>query len=351
METSRLLSVKMEKFQIIGKNKAELKEWVLAQGLPSYTAGQLMDWVYRKHAVTFDAMTNLSKNTRSLLNDKAEIFLKGPAHSEKSEDGTIKYLFGTTTSDDFVETVYIPDDERATLCVSSQVGCRMGCAFCMTGRMGFRKGLKSYEILNQILSVPEFDKLDNIVFMGMGEPMDNIDEVLRALWCLTSQDGLAWSPKRITVSTIGHMPGLRRFIEESKCHLAISLHTAVPSQRQSWMPSEKAWPVEETVKYLRTIDFSGQRRLSFEYIVFKDMNDDIAHANELIKLLKGIECRVNLIRFHTIPDTPFKSPDEITVRNFAEYLNKKGIRTTIRKSRGEDIKAACGLLSTQGLNK
>jgi len=217
----------------------------------------------------------------------------------------------------------------------------------MTGRMGFQAQLTAQEILNQILSIPESESLTNIVFMGMGEPMDNMDEVMRALEVLTSEDAFAWSPKRITVSSIGVHPGLLRFLEESKCHLAISLHTPISSQRLSWMPSEKAWPIEETIKILRNHDFGKQRRLSFEYILFKGLNDTPAHAKSLIALLRGLECRVNLIRFHTIPDSPFKSPDEMTVHAFSGYLNAKGLKTTVRKSRGEDIQAACGLLSTK----
>jgi 23S rRNA (adenine2503-C2)-methyltransferase len=295
-------------------------------------------------------MTNLSKQARSILAEKAELYRHEPVHSEKSSDGTVKYLF-RTLSGDFIETVYIPEDDRATLCISSQVGCKMNCAFCMTGRMGFHSNLKSYEILNQILSIPYFENLTNIVFMGMGEPMDNLDEVMKVLDRLTAADGLAWSPKRITVSTIGLIPGLKRFLDESKCHLAISLHTAIPSQRASWMPSEKAWPEEEIMRLLKTYDFSGQRRLSFEYIMFKGQNDSRMHADQLLRLLKGLDCRVNLIRFHTIPGSPFVSPDGETMEGFANYLNKRGIKTTVRKSRGEDIKAACGLLSTGGVNQ
>ncbi|MDP4276989.1 MAG: 23S rRNA (adenine(2503)-C(2))-methyltransferase RlmN [Bacteroidota bacterium] len=338
----------MEKVQLVGKHPEELKQWVLEQGLPAYTVRQLLDWMYRKRVFRFEEMTNLAKATRTLLSERAEAFHEAPAHAEKSADGTVKYLFRTLDGS-FIESVYIPEPDRGTLCVSSQAGCKMGCAFCMTGRMGFKSNLTAFEILNQIFSIPETGDLTNIVFMGMGEPMDNLDEVLRALDCLTASWGLGWSPKRITVSTIGVLPGLNRFLQESHCHLAISLHTALPDQRAAWMPSQKAWPLSDSIELLRTVDFSGQRRLSFEYIVFCGLNDDKAHADHLLRLLDGLECRVNLIRFHTIPDTPFKRPDETTLQYFADYLNKKGLKTTIRKSRGEDIKAACGLLSTSGM--
>jgi 23S rRNA (adenine2503-C2)-methyltransferase len=332
-------------YQLLGKNLAEIRQWVFEQGMPSFTANQLLDWVYSKRVHCFDEMTNLSKATRTLLNEKAELYYSAPVHVSESTDGTKKYLF-KTIGGAFIESVYIPEIDRDTLCISSQVGCKMGCEFCMTGRMGFNSNLKSFEILNQILSVPESEKLTNIVFMGMGEPMDNIDEVMRALERITAADGFAWSPKRVTVSTIGHIPGILRFLKESKCHLAVSLHTAIPSQRLLWMPSQKAWPVENLINTLRSYDFGGQRRLSFEYIVFDGLNDSRMHADKLCDLLKGLECRVNLIRFHSIPNSPFKSPDEKKLHDFADYLNKRGLKTTVRKSRGEDIKAACGLLST-----
>lgn len=338
-------TTKMEKFQLLGKKPDDIKRWVIDQGLPSYTAGQLLDWIYIKRVHGFDEMTNLSKTTRTILNERAELYYSKPVHISESSDGTRKYLFQTSTGV-FIEAVYIPETDRTTLCISSQVGCKMGCEFCMTGRMGFNSNLKSYEILNQILSIPESNKLTNIVFMGMGEPMDNIDEVLEALERLTASDGFAWSPKRVTVSTIGHIPGMQRFLKESKCNLAVSLHTAIPSQRLSWMPSQKAWPEDNIIRLLKTYDFSGQRRLSFEYIVFKGLNDSYLHADKLYSLLKGLECRVNLIRFHSIPATQFKSPEERIMQDFADYLNKKGLKTTIRKSRGVDIQAACGLLST-----
>lgn len=335
----------MEKYQILGKRPEELRAWVLDQGMPAYAAKQMHEWIYVKRVRSFEDMTNLSKKNRILLAEKADLGFTEPVHISHSTDGTNKYLFKTVDGH-LIESVMIPEADRATLCVSAQVGCKMNCQFCMTGRMGFKAQLSAQEILNQIMSIPESEELTNIVFMGMGEPMDNIDEVMRALDILTSEDGFAWSPKRITVSTIGVHTNLVRFLEESKCHLAVSLHSPFHDQRLSWMPSEKAWPIEDTIKMLRNFDFSKQRRLSFEYILFKGLNDTPTHANKLLALLRGLDCRVNLIRFHTIPETPFQTPDEMTVQNFADYLNEKGLKTTIRKSRGEDIQAACGLLST-----
>lgn len=335
----------MDKQELVGMSPDNLKTWVVEQGLPAYTGTQLIDWIYRKRVRRFEAMTNLSKAARVKLEAVASLYEVAPVRADHSKDGTVKYLF-PAIGGGFIEAVYIPEYDRATLCVSSQVGCKMGCTFCMTGRMGFKANLSTAEILNQILSIPDVDTLTNVVFMGMGEPMDNLDNVLPALERLTSPDGFGWSPKRVTVSTIGVLPAMMRYMAESQCHLAVSLHTALPAQRADWMPSEKAWPIKDSVSWLKTCDFSGQRRLSFEYIVFKGLNDSLKQADQLVALLRGLNCRVNLIRFHSIPNTPFASPDEITLVRFCDYLNKRGLRTTIRKSRGEDIQAACGLLST-----
>ena len=290
-------------------------------------------------------MTDISKQNREKLKEQYTIGCMPPAGCQRSKDGTVKYLF-PTAGGKFVETVYIPDDDRATLCVSSQVGCKMNCLFCQTGKQGFEGNLTASDILNQIYSLPERDKLTNIVFMGQGEPMDNLDNVLRATEVLTAAWGYAWSPKRITVSSVGVRSKLRRFIEESECHLAISLHSPLHEQRAMLMPAEKAMPISEIVEMLRGYDFSHQRRLSFEYIVFGGLNDSKAHAREIVRLLKGLDCRINLIRFHQIPDVGLHGADEERMTAFRDYLTGHGLFTTIRASRGQDIYAACGLLST-----
>ncbi len=290
-------------------------------------------------------MTNLSLINREKLADDFEVGSCSPVEKQVSADGTVKYLF-KTESGGFVESVYIPSEDRATLCVSSQIGCRMKCRFCMTGRQGFSGNLTAHEIINQIQSIPESDKLTNIVFMGMGEPMDNIDEVLKALEIVTATYGYGWSPKRITVSTIGLKRGLERFLKESDCHLAISLHSPYPEERLELMPAEKAFPAKEILEMIRSYDFGGQRRVSFEYIVFKNLNDTEQHAKALRELLKGIPCRVNLIRFHAIPDAPYETTDTARMERFREIVNTSPVTCTIRTSRGEDIFAACGMLST-----
>lgn len=333
----------MEKEKLLGMTLDELKAVATEVGLPSFAAKQMAEWIYGKHVRSIDEMTNLSLKGRSALAEHYEIGCVPPCDIQQSIDGTAKYLF-PTESGQKVECVFIPDGDRATLCVSSQVGCRMGCRFCMTGRQGFGGNLSVTDILNQVYSVPGSELLTNIVFMGQGEPLDNLDAVLKATQLLTDANGWAWSPKRITVSTVGIRKGVERFLNESDCHLAISLHNPFHEERLAMMPAEKANDTRELLELLSKQDWSHQRRLSFEYIVFGGLNDSERHAKELVRLLSPIECRVNLIRFHEIPDTPYKGASEEKMIWLRDYLTKHGITTTIRASRGQDIFAACGLL-------
>jgi len=340
----------MEKTPLFGKSADELKEIVLQMGLPAFNGRQLTEWLYKKHARTFEEMTNLSKKTRSLLEERFTVGLTNFSNVQTSSDGTKKYLY-PTSNQRFIEAAYIPDDDRATLCVSSQVGCKMGCLFCMTGKQGFQSQLSAGEIVNQISSLPERDQLSNIVYMGMGEPFDNLEEVMKSLQILTSEWGYAMSPRRITVSTIGMIPAMKHFIEHSECHLAVSMHTPFHEERKKLMPVENVYPIAEVVEVLRKFDWGKQRRISFEYIMFKGINDSPRHAKEIARLLGGMRCRINLIRFHPIPDTPLESSSEATIQEFREALLLKDLRTTVRASRGQDIFAACGLLSTKELVK
>lgn len=330
---------------LLGMTLDEMRKVVKERNMPGFTANQIVSWVYDKKVASIDEMTNLSLKHRELLKEEFEVGASVPVEAMRSVDGTVKYLF-CTPDGNYVESVYIPDGERATLCVSSQVGCKMNCKFCMTGKQGFTVNLSANQILNQIYSIPERDTLTNIVLMGMGDPFDNLDEVLKALEVLTAEYGYQWSPKRITVSSVGLKKGLRRFLEESDCHLAISLHSPFPAQRGELMPAERAYSITEMVDLLRNYDFSKQRRLSFEYIVFKGLNDSMNHAKELVRLLRGLDCRINLIRFHTIPNVDLEGADMKTMTAFRDYLTGHGLFTTIRASRGEDIFAACGMLST-----
>ena len=313
--------------------------------MPRFAAKQIARWLYDKHATTIEAMSDLSARHRALLAETYEVGLTAPEKVSISTDGTKKYLY-RTSQNHFIESAYIPDGDRATLCISSQAGCRMGCRFCATGRQGLQHSLSTNEILNQIGSLPERERLTNVVFMGMGEPLDNLDSLLPALEVLTSAWGFGWSPTRITVSTAGVASRLERFLEATQVHLAVSLHNPFPHERAEIMPVEKAWPIREVVEILRRYDFTHQRRVSFEYIVMSGLNDSPRHIRELCRLLDGIKCRINLIRFHKIPGSPYFSPDDRAMIAFRDALTAKGIHTTIRTSRGEDIQAACGLLST-----
>lgn len=313
--------------------------------MPRFAAKQIARWLYDKHATTIEAMSDLSARHRALLAETYEVGLTAPEKVSISTDGTKKYLY-RTSQNHFIESAYIPDGDRATLCISSQAGCRMGCRFCATGQQGLQHSLSTNEILNQIGSLPERERLTNVVFMGMGEPLDNLDSLLPALEVLTSAWGFGWSPTRITVSTAGVASRLERFLEATQVHLAVSLHNPFPHERAEIMPVEKAWPIREVVEILRRYDFTHQRRVSFEYIVMSGLNDSPRHIRELCRLLDGIKCRINLIRFHKIPGSPYFSPDDRAMIAFRDALTAKGIHTTIRTSRGEDIQAACGLLST-----
>lgn len=340
----------MTKQPLFGKTPDELKQIVLSLGLPAFAARQISEWLYKKHIRAVDEMTNLSKVARQLLNEKYTVGLTDFSNVQTSLDGTKKYLFPTSDKR-FIEAAYIPDEDRATLCVSSQVGCKMGCLFCMTGKQGFQSQLSAGEIVNQISSLPEREKLSNIVYMGMGEPFDNLEGVMRSLEILTSDWGYAMSPRRITVSTIGMIPAMKHFLENSECHLAVSMHTPFHEERRKLMPVENVYPIAEVIELLRSYDIGKQRRISFEYIMFKGINDSPRHVKEISRLLNGMRCRMNLIRFHPIPDTPLQSSSEDSIQEFREALVKRGIRTTVRASRGQDIFAACGLLSTKELVK
>ncbi len=329
---------------------SELKEVADECGFPKFAVKQLSDWIYKKKVASVDDMTNISLSNRQKLSERYDVGRSLPVEYQKSKDGTVKYLFGTD-SGKFIESVMIPDKERFTLCVSSQVGCKLNCLFCMTGKQGFNGNLSANEIINQIFSVHEADELTNIVFMGMGEPLDNYAELSKTLEILTSDYGLGWSPKRITVSTTGVTPKLKLLLDESTVHLAVSLHNPFSEERLSIMPAEKAFPLSGILDLLRQYDWSHQRRLSFEYIMFDGFNDSLVYAKEVVKILRGLDCRVNLIRFHAIPGVDLNSSSNEKMEQFRDYLNSKNLMATIRSSRGEDIFAACGMLSTNKINE
>lgn len=361
---------------LLGKTLEELQAVALSVGLQKFAGKQLADWLYVKRVTTFDQMTNISLKAREALKANYEIGRSLPVATAESVDGTKKYLFevlsaeckvqsteGKVQSARYVESVFIPEDDRATLCVSTQAGCKMGCRFCMTGTLGFHGQLTAADILNQIFTVDALnapspsgegrgEALTNIVYMGEGEPMDNIDHVLRSLEIMTASYACAWSPKRITVSSVGVIPGLKRLLSESDVHVAISLHHPFPEERREIMPAEKMYSIVEVIDLLKQYDFSHQRRVSFEYICWGGVNDSPKHARQLLALLKGLDCRINLIRFHAgveqeRPDDAsrrFPASNERQMEWLRDYLTEHGITTTIRRSRGEDILAACGML-------
>ena len=390
---------------LLGKTLEELKEIALELSLPAFTAKQIADWLYKKRVTSIDKMTNLSKSARERLSKEFVIGIDQTLQVVTSQDGTRKYLFKPQSAAEqqstagqqstakqqstaerqsaaerqstaeqpgcasgSIESVIIPDNERKTICVSSQVGCKMACSFCMTGRQGFHGNLTVASILSQFIAVEESQELTNAVFMGMGEPLDNLENVMRAIEVLTADWGFAWSPKRITLSTIGvttqlggrgivwkgveykNVNPLKFFLDNCKVHLAVSLHNPFYEERLALMPAERTFPLEKSLKLIKEYDFTGQRRVSFEYTMFNKVNDSKRHADRLAQLLRGLECRVNLIRFHSIPDSPLESSPMQVIEHFRERLQASGITATIRASRGEDILAACGMLSGKGNN-
>lgn len=354
------------KEKLLGMNPEQLRQAAVACGLKPFVGNQLAQWLYSKRASSWDQMSNIGKDAKARLQERYELGTSPYIGLASSTDGTKKYLFPVCTShpgghsdckdpgaeplskaaaSTAVEAVMIPDQDRKTLCVSSQAGCKMHCKFCMTGRQGWHGDLDAADILNQFLSIDEASELTNTVFMGMGEPLDNYDAVSKAIEVLTADWGFGWSPKRITVSTIGVIPTLKRYLDEQRCHLAVSLHNPFPEERLEMMPVQKAYPIKDVLDLIRQYDWTAQRRVSFEYTMFDGYNDDKRHADALFRLLSGLECRVNLIRFHRIPDFPYDCASDIAMQTFRDRLNAHGITCTIRASRGEDILAACGMLA------
>ncbi len=333
-----------EKPALLGKTRQELRDLAESLGRPAYTGNQLTQWLYKKRVTTFDQMTDLPSVLREQLTESFAVGRQAPLQGQESVDGTKKYLFPVAGRT--VEAAYIPEEDRKTLCVSSQVGCKMGCLFCMTGKQGFQGNLTAGQIVNQILSLPEGHLLTNAVYMGMGEPLDNLDEVLKSLEILTSEWGLGWSSQRITLSSVGLLPALQEFFARSKVRFALSLHSPFDEERSSLMPVQNVHNLHEILSFLQTIQEEDARRITIEYICFDGVNDTPRHARELVKILHGLKTRVNLIHFHPIPGTPLKGSKAQAMTSLQEALATKGVPATIRRSRGEDILAACGLLST-----
>jgi 23S rRNA (adenine2503-C2)-methyltransferase len=338
----------VQKEHLLGKTLQDLKLIAASLELPAFVATQIANWLYKTNIQSYDEMTNISKKVRLLLAEHYDLGIVASVKVQESADGTKKYLF-PVSSHKFIETAFIPEEKRNTLCVSSQVGCKMGCLFCATGRQGFQAQLSAGQIINQLRSLPERDLITNIVFMGMGEPFDNVEEVMKAQEILTAAYGFELSTRKVTISTIGIVPAMELFLRESKCNLAVSMHSPFDEERKRLMPIQHVYPIKDVIDTIVKHDLGKYRRVSIEYIVFGELNDTPKHVKELARILNKLRCRINLIRFHPVPNVPLPPTNEKRLIEFQRALNEKGIVTTLRASRGLDIDAACGLLSTKAL--
>jgi len=301
--------------------------------------------IYKKRIDNILLFPGISKQLKEDLNNISFPGIHKPVDSNKSSDGSIKYLFRNETGLEF-ETVYLPDNKRNTVCVSSQSGCRMGCPFCATGKYGFRGNLSVQDIINQVISIPEYGNITHVVFMGMGEPMDNIDNVIIACTILSAGWGLAISPRNITVSTVGITPGVEMFLTQSNCNLALSLYSPFPEERYRAVPAEKRYPAGKIIVIMKNYPILKKRRMSIAYVMIRGINDTDRHLEGLINLLKESKIRINLLPYHSIPDDENTSSSIKRMQHFKHQLFISGISASIRKSRGLDVSAACGLLAS-----
>lgn len=337
---------------LFGQTLGTLTKLATAAGEPAYRAKQAATWLYHQHVSEIDEMRNLPAALRAEWTAEHEITLPQITPAGTSTDGTRKYTWDAFGGDIF-ESALIPETDRLTLCVSSQAGCRIGCRFCLTARKGLRQNLSSAEILGQYRSLPERDRVTNIVFMGMGEPLDNTDAVLESVEVLTSDWGYGFSPRRITVSSVGILPDLERLLDETDVNVAISMHTARREERLPLVPSENRYPIASIVDLLRhraelampPFTGTGRRRLSFEITMLADTTDRPDQARAIRDLIQGIPARVNLIPWNPFPGTSFRPSARERIAEFQQILKRAGIMTTVRESRGQDIGAACGLLA------
>lgn len=342
----------MEKTDLTNLSLEQLTEFITGLGLPKYRSTQVFAWLYRPHIKDFSEMTDLSKELRETLAARASFTWPQIAAVEQSKDGTVKYGF-KLHDDNYIEAVLIPEDGRNTLCVSSQVGCAMGCGFCLTGSIGFRRNLMPGEIVGQVVRVRSWliDKhgpeamLSNLVFMGMGEPLANFDNLLVALEILTEQRGLDFSERRITVSTCGLVPKIIELGRKTKVNLAVSLHSVDDRIRSQLMPINKKFPVADLLEACRNFPMPKRKRIMFEYILIRDLNDSETDAEMLAAMLKGIPCKINLLPYNESEGLPYRRPSEETINLFQQKLWDAGYTVLVRSSRGADISAACGQLA------
>jgi 23S rRNA (adenine2503-C2)-methyltransferase len=320
-------------------------EIVILAGSGISHATALANCLYKKRIDNIMLVPDIPKKVKEELNKKSIPGIYKPVASIKSSDGTIKYLFRNESEQEF-ETVLLTDNKRTTVCVSSQSGCRMGCPFCVTGKYGFRGNLSAGDIINQVLGLPGSEKVTHVVFMGMGEPMDNIENVLKACKILSAEWGLAVSPRNITVSTVGITPGIEDFLEKSKCNIALSLYSPFPEERYRTIPAEKKYPAHEIIQMMKGHQSPGKRRMSVAYIMIRDTNDTEKHLEGLKALIHGSGIRVNLIPYNPIPGDESISSSPERMKYFRHELVISGISASVRKSKGIDVSAACGLLAS-----
>jgi len=334
----------MVKKSLCGLTADEIFDLIRPLNFTSSHAVSISNSMYKKGILNISEIVKIPYRLKEELYNIAATGIYLPLASEVSADKSVKYMFRTENGKEF-ETVYIPDNKRNTVCVSTQSGCRMGCSFCNTGRYGFRGNLTAGEIVNQILAIPQAGKVTHIVFMGMGEPMDNLENVLKACSIITAEWGLAISSRNITVSTVGIMPGVEQFLQRSDCNLTLSLYSPFSVERREIIPVENKFPVLDIIEMMKNFPLKKRRRLSIAYIMIKNLNDTDSHLEELKSILKGSKIRVNLLSYHPgNNDKNCSSPAE-RMQFFKHNLIISGISASIRKSRGIDISAACGLLA------
>ena len=331
---------------LCGHTFEEIFSLISTSGYTRAHALSISNSIYKKKAIELASITGIPRKLKEELSENACIGITKPVTSEVSFDRSVKYLFRTECGKEF-ETVFIPETKRQTVCVSTQSGCRMGCSFCATGRYGFHGNLTTGEIVNQILSLPDSQKITHVVFMGMGEPMDNLDNVLKACEIITAEWGLAISPRNVTVSTVGITPAVKKFLKFSACNLTLSLHTPFSSQREKITPVEKRYPARAMIDLMKAHPLKKKRRLSIAYIMIRNFNDSDPHLEELKSLLKNSNIRINLLPYHNSGNDPYISSTEERMQFFKHGLVISGISASIRKSRGADISAACGLLAKE----
>lgn len=335
----------MNKINLCGLTVEEIHDLIRRGGFEFRHAVALANIIYKNGGEGLAQSSRIPKSLKTFISDFAQAGIYSPSESEVSIDRTVKFLFRTSSGQQF-ETVFIPDGRRNTVCVSTQSGCRMGCPFCVTGKYGFHGNLSAGDILNQILSIPDAEKINHVVFMGMGEPMDNLDNVLKACRIITAEWGLAISPRHITVSSVGITPAVEEFLYQSDCNLTISLYSPFTDERRMVIPAEQLYPVREIIRIMKTYPLRKKRRLSIACVMIDKVNDTDGHLNELIKLLKGSDIRVNLLPYHPVKKDINRSSSDERMLYFKHNLVVSGISASVRKSRGADISAACGLLAS-----